>query len=781
MRRHAEPSRQELLAQVESLRQQLKKERKAAAERLRAAREAEQALRHRESLLQKVFDILPFGLWFADRDGTLLRGNPAGVAIWGAEPHVAPKDYGVFKARRLPTGEEVAPDDWALARTIRDGATIVDEMLEIDAFDGRKKVILNYTAPVVDEQAALQGAIIVNQDITELKRAEQALQAAFREALRHQADTHALLNAARAVLEERTFTDAAQCIVEACRRRVGAEAAYLALLDENGREAGVAVAEAGRRHPSAGMALPEHVGELWKTASRTCKPAVENDFSTGSWGESLPTEPAAWKNAMVVPMTLHTKAVGLIGLGNKGSGFTEADAELAVAFADIATIALVNSRNLDSLVEGKRQLEQHAAALEAANRALEESSQLAERATQAKSEFLANMSHEIRTPMTAILGFTDLLAGTLNTPDHLEAVEIIRRNSNYLLALIDDILDLSKIEAGKLHVERIRCSPTGLLADVIALMQVRAAAKSIPLTLEYDGPCPETIVTDPTRLRQILVNLIGNAVKFTEVGEVRVVVRLVEAASPAPRLLCEVIDTGIGMAPEQVARLFQPFHQADASTSRRFGGTGLGLAISRRLAGLLGGDIAVQSEPGRGSRFSVTVDTGSLAGIALIERPVQGHAVATPTGASPREIGPPAPLNCRVLLAEDGYDNQRLVAFLLQKAGVQVTIAENGLAAMEMLLTPVPGETPSAAASSEPFDVILMDMQMPVMDGYTATRQLRANGCKVPIVALTAHAMADDRQCCLDAGCDDYLAKPFDRTTLLALVAYWATYGRTRR
>ncbi len=604
MTRNDEPSRHELLAQVESLRQQLQQEREAAAERLRAAQEAEQALRHRESLLQKIFDVLPVGLWFADKNGKLLRGNPAGIAIWGAEPHVAPEDYGVFKARRLPSGEKIAADDWALARTVRDGATVVEEMLEIDAFDGRKKIILNYTAPVVDEHGALQGAIVVNRDITEQQEAKKAL------------------------------------------------------------------------------------------------------------------------------------------------------------------------------VESKRQLEQHAAALEAANRALEESNQLAERATQAKSEFLANMSHEIRTPMTAILGFTDLLAGTLNAPDQLEAVKIIRRNSDYLLALIDDILDLSKIEAGKLQVERIRCSPVGLLTDVITLMHVRAAAKSLPLTLQYDGPCPESILTDPTRLRQILVNLIGNAIKFTEVGEVRVVVRLVDETSSTPKLRCEVIDTGIGMDPEQIARLFQPFHQADASTSRRFGGTGLGLAISRRLAGLLGGDIGVQSEPGRGSRFSVTVETGSLAGIALIEHPVEELATSTSSEGGPRAFEPPARLDCRVLLVEDGYDNRRLVAFLLRKAGAEVTVAENGLAAMEMILPPNPHENLSAGA--QPFDVILMDMQMPVMDGYAATGQLRAKGCTTPIIALTAHAMSDDRRRCLRVGCDDYLAKPFDRTALIALVAYWAAHGRGR-
>jgi CheY-like chemotaxis protein len=400
----------------------------------------------------------------------------------------------------------------------------------------------------------------------------------------------------------------------------------------------------------------------------------------------------------------------------------------------------------------------------------------AEAANQAKSEFLANMSHEIRTPMTSILGFADVLLQNLAQPEAVEAAQIIKRNAEHLLEIINDVLDLSKIEAGRLQIEQIPCSPHQLVAEVASLMQVRAAAKGLPLRVEYLGPIPETMITDPSRLRQILVNLVGNAIKFTEAGIIRLVTRLIEDPGQQPRLRFDVIDTGIGMTEEVVARLFEPFAQGDASTSRRFGGSGLGLAISKRLAGMLGGDIAVHSTPGKGSTFSLTVAVGPLRGVPLVERASQ--AVRFKRQPQPTADSSQIKLDCRVLLAEDGPDNQRLIAFLLRKAGAQVALAENGQIALQMALGSTSATETSHPDSQEPFDVILMDMQMPVMDGYEATRKLRAAQYAGPVIALTAHAMSDDRQKCLDAGCDDYLPKPIDRDQLLEMVAKHARAGQ---
>ena len=401
----------------------------------------------------------------------------------------------------------------------------------------------------------------------------------------------------------------------------------------------------------------------------------------------------------------------------------------------------------------------------------------AEAANRAKSEFLANMSHEIRTPMTAILGYIDVLSERCQKLCPMGQTEIgnplavISQNARHLLQIIDDVLDLSKIEAGKIAVERMNCSPQELITEVASLMHLRAAAKGLALTVDFQGSLPESIQSDPTRLRQILMNIVGNAVKFTEQGEVRLVARVDQSEPAASMLQIEVTDTGIGMSAEMLERLFSPFTQADNSTSRKYGGTGLGLTISRRLAELLGGHITVKSTLGRGSRFTLRVPTGPLESVRLREssqKVVLPNQEATP---EPSERKTQSLEGCLILLAEDGPDNQRLIAFLLKKAGAEVMTAENGRVAVDLAL--------ASRVEGRPFDVILMDMQMPVLDGYEAVRTLRTEGWQRPILALTAHAMAEDRQKCLDAGCDDYMAKPIERARLVeAVSAFYASGAR---
>ncbi len=393
----------------------------------------------------------------------------------------------------------------------------------------------------------------------------------------------------------------------------------------------------------------------------------------------------------------------------------------------------------------------------------------AESADRAKSEFLANMSHEIRTPMTAILGFAEnLLDSSQSKSEKLNCIQTIRRNGKYLLGLINDILDLSKIEAGKATIERQSTQPCRIVAEVAALMRVRADAKGLPFNIEYTGVIPQTIRCDVTRLRQILINLIGNAIKFTEVGAVCLVTRLVDDGDE-PYLQFDVIDTGCGLIQEQEAKLFQPFMQADTSTTRKFGGTGLGLTISKRFAALLGGDIVLLTTAiGVGSTFRATVATGSLDGVKMLEDPMS--ATVVPDDAVAVARAPRSDLHgCRILLAEDGPDNQRLISFVLKKAGAEVTVEENGQLAFDAALT--------ARDHNEPFDVILMDMQMPVMDGYEATARLRQEGYTGPIIALTAHAMSSDREKCINAGCDDYATKPVDRQELIETIDAYHTHS----
>ena len=398
----------------------------------------------------------------------------------------------------------------------------------------------------------------------------------------------------------------------------------------------------------------------------------------------------------------------------------------------------------------------------------------AEGANAAKSEFLANMSHEIRTPMTAILGFADLLEESLDgcapsacpvgksaASSRKEHLATIRRNGEHLLGLINDILDLSKIEAAKMSVERVECHPIQIVEDVLSLLRVRAIKKGLTLEARYEFPLPEIVRSDPTRIRQVLVNLIGNAIKFTQQGQVGVVVRHCQAPAGPGHLEFEVRDTGIGMTAEQIAGLFQPFTQTDASTSRLFGGTGLGLAISKKLAEALGGDVRIESRPGEGSVFTLTIaaEMVDFSGLVndLSEMPAR---LGSQPGTQSTET---AVVRGRILLAEDGRDNQVLISTILRKAGAEVDIAANGRLAVEAV--------ESARDSGRPYDIILMDMQMPEMDGYQATAHLRAVGIGTPIVALTAHAMANDRQKCLDAGCTEYVTKPIRRQTFLALLA----------
>ena len=423
---------------------------------------------------------------------------------------------------------------------------------------------------------------------------------------------------------------------------------------------------------------------------------------------------------------------------------------------------------------------------------LDEARAKAEAASQAKSEFLANMSHEIRTPMTSILGFADILAeddlSDIDPQTRIECATDIQRNARHLLTVINDILDMSKIEAGRMELESVRVDPRSPLEEVASLMRLRSKEKGIELDMHADPDLPSSIETDPIRVRQILLNLTGNAIKFTREGGVTV---RGSYHAQEGMLRFRVEDTGIGMNCEQLALVsrFDAFTQADTSTTRRYGGSGLGLRISNALAQMLHGRIKIESTPGEGSVFTLVLPAREAAwseaspgenpveaATDVTEEPVGSGKDDAPASAESTEasvkpgatpgVSPAAePLaGVRILLAEDGPDNQRLLKFLLSRAGAGVEIAEDGLAA---------AETVENAPADGGFDLVLMDMQMPRLDGYAATRRLRKRGFTLPIIALTAHAMAEDRTKCLDAGCDEYLSKPIDRELLIDTCRQW--------
>jgi PAS domain S-box-containing protein len=393
--------------------------------------------------------------------------------------------------------------------------------------------------------------------------------------------------------------------------------------------------------------------------------------------------------------------------------------------------------------------------------ALRQAKEDAEAASRAKGRLLANVSHELRTPLGVMLGLIDVLLASSEgiVPERVEHLRAVRRNGEHLTRLIDDLLDLSRAEAGRLEVRLALCRPAEVVAEVVELLGPTAEAKGLDLAADYPATAPGVVRTDAMRLRQILLNLVGNAIKYTERGGV--IVRGAPGGSGpgGPLLRIDVTDTGVGLSSEAVAGLFQPFHRGDGAR----GGTGLGLAISRQLAGLIGGTLDVRSESGRGSTFSLVIPALAADGPSPAEvvRPKAPETPPTPGPAGSRR---------RVLLAEDNADNRTAVGLRLDIAGIEVTAVGDGQQAIDAAL--------SARDEGRPYDAILMDMQMPTFDGFEATSRLRSAGYRGTIIALTAYARPEDREECLRRGCDEHVAKPIDWDKLLILISAPAPAAR---
>ena len=479
--------------------------------------------------------------------------------------------------------------------------------------------------------------------------------------------------------------------------------------------------------------------EMFEGAADNCVGGFPSAFMGGDW-EGPQSD--AWRHAL-----LREGGRELEGRRPDGSRFPLRISLCKEPHGDgtYAWVACVKD-----LSQERKSAEQLALALDAA-----------EQANLAKSEFLAKISHEIRTPLAAIVGYADLLQqSAADHPERETWVAQLRTNGAHLTDLVNDLLDLSCIEAHRMHIESEEASPHEVIEQVAELARTEAMAKGLSFELRYASELPLHVMTDPLRVRQIVLNLATNAVKFTEHGSVVLQAEVRQDEQAHYQLAIELADTGVGIDAADLEQIFEPFHQAHGAAAR-YGGTGMGLAVSRQIAELLGGELSVQSERGRGSRFCLTLPLGEecpeLVAVEDWQERREASRLVCADSAGHYDLS-----RLRVLVVEDGRDNQRILRFLLEQAGAHVLVADNGHAGLSSAL--------AAQRAKKAYDLILMDMQMPVMDGWEATQALRERGIQTPIIALTAFAMTGDRKRCLDAGCSAYLSKPIDTNALFATI-----------
>jgi two-component system, sensor histidine kinase and response regulator len=692
-------------------------------------------LAHEHNLFKTLIQTVPDLVWLKDGDGRYLTCNPAFERFFGASEtliigktdfdFVDPELAQFFRDRDLLAIERHAPtrnEEW------------------VNYADGTRVLLETTKTPMHDREGQLIGVLGVGHDITwrhdltqELKRRER-----YQRALLDNFPFYVWLKDTEHRLQAVNHPLAELCGATSPDALIGRS------------DTAIWPADCAERHRNSDEAVL-HTGQ-----ARTVE-------------EPHPFDATRWLEIYRSPVTLDGAVIGTVGFARDVTERRQIEASLRQAQAESAALLAQSDRmrqaSLSVLEDQQRmgqELQRHRHHLEdlvkTRTAELEEAKHAAEAANAAKSAFLANMTHEIRTPMNAIIGLTHLLQHTSLAPQQLDRLSKIHDAAYHLLAILNDVLDLSKIESGRIQLEHTDFSLAELLEQTRALVVVAAQDKGLALDVDIQD-LPDHLHGDPTRLRQALLNFASNAIKFTEQGRVVLRARRREGAQDATRchVHFEVEDTGIGIASDQIERLFQAFEQADASTTRKYGGTGLGLAITRRLARLMGGEAGGRSVLGQGSVFWFDV----------VLAPAQAAPAPTHAATQPVALDAAAELalhhgQARLLLAEDNPINREVALALLEGLGLHIEVAEDGQQALDK-------------ARAAPYDLILMDMQMPVLDGLAATRAIRAlpSVPRMPILAMTANAFAEDRAACLDAGMDDFVSKPVDPEVLYATLLKW--------
>jgi len=774
---------------------------------------AEQALKNRENMLNKIFDVLPIGLWFADKQGKLISGNPAGVKIWGAEPTVPMEEYDVFKARRLPSGKEIEPSDWALAHTIREGVTIGDELLEIDTFDGKKKIILNYTAPIMDDNGIIQGAIVVNNDITESKKAEEELIKAKKQAEESEQRLFAYMNSIPDIIcykdgngrwllannadlelfclqgvdyygktdfelsaytneiyknaflscmetdeiawKQRTISSGIEIIPTGKGEKRVYEVIKVPVFHENGERKGLAV-------------IARDVSRLYETQEKLKEKLAllriaGEKAKMGGWNVNLKENRSYWSDEVAA---IHEMPAGYAPLVEDGINFyaPEWREKITKVFTDCAQHGIPYDEEMEIITaRGKRVwiktigeavwddngniFKVHGAFMDISERkkneeALVAALEHAQESDRLKTAFLANMSHEIRTPMNGILGFAELLKEPDLTGDQLQKyIAIIGKSGNRMLNIINDIVDISKIEAGLMQLDIKESNINEQIEYIYTFFKPEVEAKGLKLSFKNALTANEAIIkTDREKVYSILTNLVKNAIKYSDKGTI-------EFGYERKGNYIEffVKDTGIGIPKDRQEAIFERFIQADIDDKMAHQGAGLGLSISKVYIEMLGGKIWVESEVGIGSAFYFTLP---------YNEPVKK--------AQDMQI---APLVCtndfrklKILIAEDDDVSEMLISINVSEFGKEILKARTGTDAILL------------CRQNSDIDLVLMDIQMPEMGGYEATRHIREFNKEVVIIAQTAYGLSGDREKAIAAGCNDYISKPINKDELQSLI-----------